>query len=58
MRLTPGLEDVDITLTPAQAAPYTILMAPSSLSACTNVRPSSGIRFERYSRISVCGVIG
>ena len=34
-----------------------MLIAPSSLSAWTNVRPSSGMRLAIHSRTSACGVI-
>ena len=40
------------------AAPRSMLMPASSLSVCTNVPPTSSIRLARYSRISVCGVMG
>ena len=53
IRLTPGLELEVIVRLPVQAAPYTILMAPSSLSACTKARLSSGMRADKYSSNSV-----
>ena len=58
MRDTPGLDEDDITRAPVQAAPYTMLIAATSLSACRKTRPSSGMRRERYSSNSVCGVMG
>ncbi len=54
----PGLEDDVMLRTPADAAPYTMLMAATSLSACKNVPPIFGIRLAMYAAISVCGVIG
>ena len=58
MRLMPGLELETRTLAPTAAAPSAMLMAPSSLSAWTYVRPSSGMRRAIHSRSSACGVIG
>src|SRR5690606_37272277 len=58
IRLTPGLDDDVMTRTPAVAAPYTMLIAATSLSACTNARPSSGMRFAMCSSASVWGVMG
>ena len=43
---------------PVAAAPYTMEMPEISDSVCTNVPPTSGRRLERYSNISVWGVIG
>ena len=40
------------------AAPYTMLIAATSLSACRKQPPISGIRADMYSGISVCGVMG
>ena len=44
---------------PAAAAPYTMLMAATSLSACRKT-PSgkSRSRQDRYSMTSLCGVMG
>ena len=47
-----------MTRLPVEAAPYTMLMAATSLSACTKARPSSGMRFDMCSSNSVCGVMG
>ena len=58
MRLMPGLELETRTLAPAADAPRAMLIAASSLSAWTKVRPSSGIRRAIHSRSSACGVIG
>ena len=58
IRLMPGPEDADITRMPADAAPYTMLMADTSLSDCKNVPPTSGKRRAAYSAISLAGVIG
>ena len=54
----PGeLEDV-MTRAPAEEAPYTMLMAATSDSACRNRPPTLGMRFDMYAETSVCGVIG
>ena len=42
IRESPGPEEPVITRSPADAAPYTMLMAATSLSACRNVPPISG----------------
>jgi hypothetical protein len=52
MRLMPGLDDEISTLPPAPAAPYTMLMADTSLSAWRNTPPSSASRLAIYSDIS------
>ena len=54
----PGLDELVIERTPEPAAPYTILMAAISLSACTNTPPISGILTDIYSGTSFCGVMG
>ena len=46
------------TLSPVAAAPKTMLLAPTSLSAWTKVPPTSGMRRERYSATSLWGVMG
>ena len=43
---------------PAAAAPITMLMAPISLSAWINSRPTSNIRVDMYSKRVVWGVMG
>ena len=45
-------------LTPDAAAPITMLMPASSLSACTKLPPTSGRRQDKYSIISLDGVMG
>ena len=57
-KLMPGLDELVIERTPEPAAPYTILMAAISLSACTNTPPISGILTDIYSGTSFCGVMG
>ena len=47
-----------IALLPVADAPKTMLIAASSLSLCTNTRPSSGILLDMYAATSFCGVIG
>ena len=47
-----------MTRTPAAAAPYTMLMAATSLSACRNVPPTCGKYSAAASTISLAGVIG
>ena len=42
-RLMPGEEEDVMARMPVPAAPYTMLMAASSDSACTNTRPCLGI---------------
>ena len=44
-RETPGLEDDVMARAPAADAPYTMLMAAISLSACRYVPPTLGMRF-------------
>jgi hypothetical protein len=58
IRLMPGEEEVVKASSPVAVAPKTMLLAPSSLSACTKLPPTSGMRRERYSATSFCGVIG
>ena len=52
------LEEEVMTRAPVPAAPYTMLIAATSLSACRKQPPISGIRADMYSGISVCGVMG
>ena len=52
LRLIPGLDEDVITRAPAPAAPYTIFIAATSLSACRNVPPTLGSRADMYSGIS------
>ena len=47
-----------MTRAPAAAAPYTMLMAAISLSACKNVPPTFSMRLDMYAASSVCGVMG
>ena len=47
-----------MTRAPVPAAPYTMLIAATSLSAWRKQPPTSGMRADIYSGISVCGVIG
>ena len=47
-----------MTRTPAEAAPYTMLMEATSLSACTNVPPTCGRYSAAASAISLAGVMG
>src|SRR5215469_2367013 len=58
IRLSPGPEDAVITRAPAAAAPYTMLMAATSLSACTNVPPTCGMYNAAASVTSLAGVMG
>jgi hypothetical protein len=58
IRLSPGPDEALITRMPADDAPYTMLMAETSLSACKKVPPTSGIRSAAYSAISLAGVMG
>ena len=58
LREIPGLEELVITLAPLPAAPYTILIAETSLSACKKQPPTWGMRRLMYSGIWFCGVIG
>ena len=44
--------------TPAEAAPYTMFTEATSDSPWTNTPPTSGIRREKYSGSSFCGVMG
>ncbi|CUN79893.1 Uncharacterised protein [Flavonifractor plautii] len=44
--------------TPAEAAPYTMFTEATSDSPWTNTPPTSGMRREKYSGISFCGVMG
>ena len=48
----PGLDELVIARAPAPAAPYTILIAEISLSACIKRPPTSGKRQLIYSGIS------
>ena len=54
----PGLEEEVMTRAPAPPAPYTMLIAASSLSACRKHPPTCGKRSDMYSGMSFCGVIG
>ena len=54
----PGEEDEVIARTPAAAAPSTMFIAATSLSACRQSPPACGRRFAMYSETSDCGVIG
>ena len=58
LKLIPGLDEVVKTLAPQAAAPNIMYDTATSLSPCKNTPPASGIRRERYSAISDCGVIG
>src|SRR5699024_6833178 len=54
----PGDEDDVMARAPAAAAPYTMLIAATSLSACRYVPPTLGMRLDMYAASSVCGVMG
>ena len=54
----PGPLEADMARTPAEAAPYSMLMAATSLSACTNTPPACGRYSAAASAISLAGVIG
>ena len=54
----PGEDELTMTRAPVAAAPMAMLIAPISLSAWMNTRPSSGIRRAIHSRSSAWGVIG
>ena len=54
----PGPEEAVRARTPQAEAPMTMLMPESSLSAWTKDPPTSGMRQERYSMISLEGVMG
>jgi hypothetical protein len=58
IRLMPGPEDAVMALTPAEAAPKTIWMAPSSLSAGMKTPPDNGKSRDAVSAISLAGVMG
>ena len=58
LRLMPGEEEEVITRAPQPAAPYAMLIAATSLSACRKTPPCSGMCRAKYSGISFCGVIG
>jgi hypothetical protein len=47
-----------MTRAPDAAAPYTMLMAATSLSACRNVPPTCGMYSAAASAISLAGVMG
>ena len=59
-KLKPGLDEDVIAAIPQAAAPYTILIAATSLSACNTTIPVLSIGFcsMKYSITSDCGVIG
>ena len=54
----PGPDEAVSARTPQAAAPMTILMPASSLSAWTKAPPTSSMRQDRYSMISLEGVMG
>jgi hypothetical protein len=54
----PGPDELVMAREPADADPYTILIAAISLSACINVRPRAGMCFAIYAVNSFCGVMG
>jgi len=58
LRDTPGLEEEVKARTPQAAAPKSMLAAATSLSACTNSPPASGMALDRNSGMSFCGVMG
>ena len=58
MRLMPWPVDAVIARTPHPAAPHTMPIASSSLSAFMQTPPTAGSRVDMYSRISVEGVMG
>jgi len=58
IRLMPCPVDAIMARTPQPAAPHTMLIASSSLSAFMHTPPTCGRRCDMYSRISVEGVIG
>ena len=57
-RLMPGPDDAVMARRPVVAAPNTMLIAASSLSAWTMRRPAAGNFFAASCRISLAGVIG
>ena len=57
-RATPGEEEEVMARMPEAAAPYTMLMAASSLSAWTKTLPCSGMCRDIYSGTSLWGVMG
>ena len=57
-RAIPGEEEEVMARTPAEAAPYTMFTEATSDSPWTNTPSTSGIRREKYSGISFCGVMG
>ena len=56
----PGPDDDVMAIRPVAAAPYTMWMAPISLSACITVMPVEvqGLSAIRVSNISLWGVMG
>ena len=57
-RQKPGPEVEVITRPPAAEAPMTMFMAAISLSACRKSPPLGGSSREKYSGISLWGVMG
>jgi len=58
MRLNPGPDVAVSALTPASDEPMTAPIEAISSSICRNEPPTSGMRRESVSAISVDGVIG
>ena len=54
----PQLDEEVMAGMPQAPAPSSMLMAATSLSACTNWPPHSGSRRDMVSGISFCGVMG
>src|ERR1017187_3692330 len=58
IRLMPGPLEAVMQRTPAAAPPYSILMAATSLSACTNTPPARRRESDAASAISLAGGAG
>ena len=58
IRVKPGPDVAVMARAPPQLAPMTALMEASSSSICMNTPPAANILSDRYSGISVAGVIG
>ena len=58
MSVKPGPLVAVMDRAPPQLAPMTAFMEASSSSICMNTPPASNILEERYSGISVAGVMG
>jgi hypothetical protein len=58
IRLTPGPEVAVIDLAPVHEAPITLVIEAISSSYWTYAPPTSGIRIDIHSAISVAGVMG